>query len=128
MEIISMEDLLIEMEGLRNQRWKDEGFMGNTERIIKDLAHATAYAKFLKTTLSVEYFHGPEAIVRIKDCDVMGPTLYMLASEVPYDFSISLMHKDEPLGFTMKAAATFKHLIGYPGAELTEHGIKLIFG
>lgn len=128
MQLIPMEALILEMdlaqsEKFKNLKFDDDSMNEHVNLVLEDMKKAVQYARFLRTSLTWEMFHGEgeASILTIENCSVLKP------SNNETDVHL-LIVPDEEAPFSLSSKATIGTLAGYPGAKLTEAGIKLIFG
>lgn len=123
MKLIPIEDLII-----KHENYVSEDF-GDSYNILLKLI---SYAKFLKTPMRFEHFHGPDAVVKIKDVSVLKPSANHKGAVSNSEINLLFVpdeDNDHWRGISsVGEIATFSLLTNHHGVELTELGVKLIFG
>lgn len=125
MKIIPMEDFVLRLNKIDNEyskTLKNTVFSAGFKNACLD------YANFLKTPMRHEHFFGPAAIVKIENVDVLkfsaDDTDRGLLFTPNEDFSGGDSH---PIQVPSGEMFTSLSQSGY-NCELTDHGVKLIFG
>lgn len=118
MKIIPMEDFVLKQ--------RDERKSMDVTRNLTDFRNSViAYAKFLKTPIRHEHFCGAVPFARIQG-------YFVNLVEGKNGLRLFFVPEEESEGalpvFSIHEGKPFSILSSASGAELTDHGVKLIFG
>lgn len=134
MKLISMEDFVLKQVSLTEEDPAPDliaqGY-SNLTLLYDFKKRVKAYALFLCTPMRFEHFHGRAAVVKIKDVSVLRPSNGKTGSEPDSIGLIFTPDEDNDYWektFIIKPGSPFSILANQPGVELTEEGVKLIFG